>query len=85
MSFCDEECCPTIIGEKADEIVQYVESWSKAHPQKTRLDDFKKKYPNAEIRADGQPKVCCVNLGYCKSCDEAGDDCKKCWNMPVEE
>lgn len=67
------------------ELVGIVERWSKNHPQKTRLDDFKKKYPNAEIRADGQPKVCCVNLGYCKSCDEAGDDCKKCWNMPVEE
>lgn len=37
--FCDEECCPTIIGEKADEIVQFVERWSKDHPKKTRVQD----------------------------------------------
>ncbi|MFR8759194.1 MAG: hypothetical protein ACLVG7_01510 [Negativibacillus sp.] len=82
--FCDEECCPTIIGEKADEIVQFVERWSKNHPQKTRLQDFLEKYPNAPIEVDGTPKVCCENLGYCKDCN-AETDCVRCWNKAMEE
>ena len=81
--FCDEECCPTIIGEKADEIVQFVERWSKDHPQKTRLQDFWEKYPNANLDEHGFPDFCCAKLGYVCNCGET--TCEECWNMPVEE
>ena len=83
--FREEECCPAIIGEKAEQVIQSVERWSKDHPQKTRLQDFLEKYPNAPMEADGTPKVCCENIGYYKACDESGADCKKCWNKVMED
>lgn len=65
-------------------IVEFVERWSKNHPQKTRLQDFLEKYPNAPIEVDGTPKVCCENLGYSKDCN-AEVDCVSCWNKVMEE
>lgn len=65
-------------------IVQFVEQWSKDHPQKTRKKDFLERYPNAPIEVDGTPKACCENLGYCKDCN-AEVDCINCWNTVMEE
>lgn len=69
--------------------VDIVEKWSKDHPRKTRLQDFKEKYPNGTFEKDSEiPHVCCDDLGYCfcKSSNGGGPegDCKKCWNEPVE-
>lgn len=64
------------------EVVAYVENWSKAHPKKTRMQDFLEKFPNAQMNEDGIPEVCCKVIGYtqmCKSCN-----CGYCWNQPVE-
>lgn len=65
---------------------------SKEHPLRTRLQDFREKYPNAEVYPDGQPVICCARLGYRKYCGKSFDDnhkefkvCFNCWNMPVEE
>lgn len=58
---------------------------SKEHPQRTRLQDFLGKYPNAQMCESGLPSACCMSLGYCKSCDDQEIDCEACWNMPVEE
>lgn len=77
--------CRVLNPGNIGEVVPIVKKWSKEHPQKTRLQDFFGKYPNAPKDADGTPKTCCENLGYCKDCDESGGDCKKCWNMPLEE
>lgn len=81
----DTECCAMLpfydIGE---DIVRIVEQWSKDYPQKTRLQDFLEKYPNAPMEVDGTPKVCCENLGYCKDCN-AEVDCVSCWNKAMEE
>ena len=87
--------CPRIKCESCDalslnatalkELVKCVERWSKEHPQRTRLEDFKEKYPNMKCRDSGIPWACCSYLGYCESCDEAKSDCIVCWNMPVEE
>ena len=71
--------------EELEEFVNTVEQWSKEHPQKTRLQDFMEKYPNAQICESGLPSACCASLGYCKSCDPVGNNCEVCWNMPVEE
>ena len=67
-----------------DELENDVEQWSKEHPQRTRLQDFREKYPNALLYYDGTPKPCCSDLGYCKECPE-GTTCEECWDMPVEE
>lgn len=70
-------------------LVNIVEQWSKDHPRKTRLQDFKEKYPNGTFEKDSEiPHACCDDLGYCfcKSSNGGGPegDCKKCWNEPVE-
>lgn len=64
--------------------VSGVERWSEAHPQKTRLQDFLEKYPNASLQEDGMPKSCGALLGYCKNCEESKNNCKTCWNQPIE-
>lgn len=69
-----------------DEIDKVID-WSKNHPRKTRSQDFKEKYPNADTFEDGTPKVCASVLGYCEKCAIVGDysrDCDDCWNEPVE-
>ena len=68
-----------------EELENDVERWAEEHPQKTRLQDFREKYPNAYICESGLPSACCMSLGYCKSCDDPENDCDDCWNMPVEE
>lgn len=66
------------------ELENDVEIWAEEHPQKTRLQDFREKYPNALLYYDGTPKPCCSDLGYCKECPEV-TTCEECWNMPVGE
>lgn len=73
---------------KPDEAVKIVEEWAKAHPQKTRKQDFFEKYPNAPKDDKGYPKnTCCKELGYCMKCVYvAGSGCYDCWDEPpVEE
>ena len=74
------------------ELENDVEIWAEEHPQKTRLQDFREKYPNAEVYPDGQPIICCARLGYQKYCGRSFDYnhegfkvCFNCWNMPVED
>lgn len=87
---CPREGSPNCIiaamgKEDRAKLIRDVEQWSKEHPQRTRLQDFKEKYPNAPKGTDGLPRDCCTNLGYCKSCPNAEGDCDACWNMPVGE
>ena len=68
------------------EYIADVEKWSKEHPLRTRLQDFREKYPNAPMEADGTPAICCIDLGYRREdCDPIKGSCVDCWNMPVEE
>lgn len=71
--------------EERAKLISDVEKWSKKHPRKTRLQDFKEKYPNMKLRDSGIPWACCSYLGYCESCNEAKSNCDVCWNTPVEE
>ena len=64
-----ESCCDFIIQfpEKAEEILT---KWAEEHPQKTILQDFLEKYPNAPLEEEyGVPNVCVFNLGYIKERD----------------
>lgn len=81
----EEVCmgCSLYDIEDIKRTIQIVEQWSKEHPQKTRLDDFKEKYPNASPDAHGFPDFCCAKLGYVCNCGET--TCEECWNMPLEE
>lgn len=86
---CPREGSPNCIiaamgKEERAKLIRDVEQWSKEHPQRTRLQDFREKYPNALLYYDGTPKPCCSDLGYCKECPEV-TTCEECWNMPVED
>lgn len=85
-----EKCLKCEIEELSDtgikELINDVEKWSKEHPQRTRLEDFKEKYPHAMMETDGTPTICCIDLGYRQyDCDPLKENCVDCWNMPVEE
>ena len=77
------EICRVLNPGNIGEVVPIVEKWSKEHPQKTRLDDFKEKYPNANLDAHGFPDFCCAKLGYVRNCGKT--TCEECWNIPLEE
>lgn len=75
--------CRVLNPGNIGEVVPIVEKWSKEHPQKTRLNDFKEKYPNASPDAHGLPDFCCAKLGYVCNCGKT--TCEECWNTPIEE
>lgn len=82
----DEEArdCRNTEKINPEEAVEIVEKWSKENPQKTIKQDFLEKYPNAKTDSKGEPKTCCVNLGY-KKYDECDlGNCNSCWNRPLE-
>ena len=68
--------------------IDIVQKWSDENPEpheKTILEDFIEKYPNADINCKKMP-LCCeaIYIGYTK-CHECGQGCKKCWNRPLSE
>ena len=76
------------------EIVEQVEQWAKAHPEKTRQSEFLKQWPDAEIGDDGLPTVapCQLNIELLqcesqKDCEDRGV-CDKCrcdfWLKEIE-
>lgn len=83
--------CGDFCGVYPADAVAIVQKWSDEHPQRTMLDDFKEKYPNAPIEENGIPKICPSRLGYdslrdCpKNTDGFGIGCVACWNRPYEE
>lgn len=80
------EACWDVAGEHPEVYVPFVEKWSQEHPQKTRLDDFKEKFPNAKYTAEGIPESCAEFLGYCGECsDDDSKSCAECWNQPLED
>lgn len=88
---CPRETEPTCeitdLGpEGIKKLINDVDQWSKEHPLRTRLQDFREKYPNVSMGTDGTPAICCIDLGYRKEdCDLIKESCVDCWNMPVEE
>lgn len=77
--------CTAFGAEYPEERVAIVEKWSKEHPQKTILQDFLEKYPNALLDEDEVPVTCCHNLGFTQPKDCYKIYCKKCWNRLLEE
>ena len=74
--------CPELEGTEPEKAIAIVEKWSKENPQKTILQDFLEKYPNARIDSKGIPVSCPVNLGYPTDCTIV--KCCDCWNRPLE-
>ena len=79
---CDSS---TMSDEELAKLIIDVEKWSKEHPPKTRLQDLLEKHPSARLNRSGYPTFCCQALGYCVKCLYGYNECKACWNMPVED
>lgn len=74
--------------EKPIEFVKAVEEWSAEHKVKTRLKDFREKYPNVYLYG-GYPQFSPCLLGYCDDCQKCSVKYEErpyeCWNMPLGE
>lgn len=83
--------CPEFERTEPEKVIALVEKWSKEHPQKTMLQDFLEKHPDAPLYDDdGIPRrVCPHHLGYEKSnnstCRDISRSCVECWNRPLVE
>ena len=73
-----------------EEIVEATEQWSQSHPQKTMIQDFFEKFPNAPKEEDGTPiNICPSYFGYTDEpnslsiCEKFNNNCIKCWSRPL--
>lgn len=78
--------------EEAEEVVRLVETWSAAHPRKTRQDVFLEQWPKAYVKY-GMPTIrpCDLYAKYRKAngdCARHGINCAQCcrafWGQEVE-
>lgn len=79
-----DSCLKFIVGNpaKAGELIN---KWCAEHPQKTYLQDFLEKFPNAKLDDDGDPIADAYDVyGDVFACE--GHLCGECWNtvMPDE-
>ena len=77
LSDCD------LCTKSPEKLVQIVEQWSQDHPQKTMMQDFFEKFPNAPKHKNGCPKTCPNNIYNCKPI--CTNECVKCWSRPLED
>lgn len=79
--------CAIWCMDRPVEAEKIVADWSKAHPIKTRLTEFKKLFPHCEIEINtGLPGICPAELGVSYECSEIDcDECRKqFWNQEIE-
>ena len=82
-------CCLDFLSVEYDgfKLVDDVEKFSSEHPQKTMLQDFLEKFPNAKLE-EGSPPDCPYMYGYTSKNDDdnfcPGHTCFECWNRPME-
>lgn len=80
------ECCTDFEMLYPEQVIEVVQRWSNANPQKTYLSEFLKNYPNTPLDDDGTPdSICPYDLGL-MSIDDCNKDynCVKCWNQPIK-
>lgn len=79
--------------EILENLVQIVEEWAKAHPQKTRQSEFLRQWPEARVDKDGILRICpaYVVKNYRDKdgeCENPIENCHKClrefWTQEVE-
>lgn len=80
------------ITKNLESLTNSVEKWSQSHPQKTMIQDFFEKFPNAPKREDDTPCACPPHLGYVKGNDGSNCECEvfdyictECWSRPLED
>lgn len=76
--------CEKLEFNNPEKAVAAVEKWSAENPQKTMLQDFLEKHPNAPRLENGDLMACPFDLGYTKDANCYGEDCTACWNRQLE-
>lgn len=78
--------CISVLAQYPQETISLIQSWSDAHPIKTRLDDLKEKYPKFYTNEAGYPNVYPRVFGYCDNCSycSLNSTLHYCWNEPLE-
>lgn len=80
--------------ERMDELkraISILEQWAKENPEKTRLQDFVDRNPNAPLTEAGYPMMYPKHMGYCKTmdCTECEhlykNQLTECWDLPLED
>ena len=72
-----KETCSNFIMLHPEEAEEILKEWAEEHPQKTILQDFLEKYPNAKLNEEGFPKyIAPYALGYAFDTS---------WNRPLED
>lgn len=84
------DTCIIYCKRNPEEVVKIIEKWSAEHPQKTMMQDFFEKHPNAPKRRDGAPTPCPDQCGYgkqryCVEVNREVKECRQCWSRPMEE
>lgn len=77
--------CDVLLRKHPSEASAIIDKWCAEHPQKTYLQDFLEKFPNAQVYNSGEPLASACNVyGNVFACE--GHLCGECWNaaMPDE-
>lgn len=82
--YSEDGACKELLVEAPEEADRIITEWCREHPQKTYIQDFMEKFPNAPLRNDGTPNTCPDRLyktaeRYCKKGSHPFP-CKDCWN-----
>lgn len=80
--------CTIFVKHEPEKCVEIMKKWAVEHPQKTILQEFLEKYPDARINNRGiPPELCPDDLGYSRAekCGTGNNICVKCWNRSLEE
>lgn len=67
-------------------LIEALEQYVTGHPQKTYLDDFKERFPNARLDKNGYPKFCLNQYLELFGIEhiECIASCDRCWNQVKE-
>lgn len=70
-----------------DEAEAILAKWAEEHPERTVMDDFFAKHPNAPRDDANAPYPCAKDCGYSKPpyCGHIPFKCAECWRRPLEE
>lgn len=72
-----------------DELIDYVEKWSKDNPLKTRQEVLVKRFPYQRLDADGLSPICPRDFDTRIKRDRCDYDCHECrkkyWTSPADE
>jgi hypothetical protein len=76
--------CDEALIERTAECEAIIDKWCAEHPQKTYLQDFLEKFPNAQVNF-GNASIICASYVYGDALTCKGR-CAECWNtvMPDE-